>query len=134
MDCVYIGDSIAVGLHQLDHQCEVRAKIGANSDFITRHFSNAKNKSYVIVSMGSNGPHNKNNLENARKLRRSITADFVIWILPYDRTAAAAIKSVAIQFQDGYVDLKPYKSKDGLHPAYKPVAKQIQSSLDTFYD
>lgn len=126
MDCAYIGDSIAVGLEQLDTNCAVYARVGASSEFITNRYRNADAEDYVVISMGSNDPNNPRLIQNAQRLRRSITARQVIWILPYNRTAADGISTVARQFRDSVVDLRPVPSRDGVHPNYRTVNRQIK--------
>lgn len=136
IDCQYIGDSIAVGLQQLDRKCEVHAKIGASANFIVKNYSkygqNARD--YVVISIGSNDPYNPNNLANARKLRRSIEAEAVVWILPYNPVAAGDIKLVAREFGDSYIELNHYPSRDHVHPSYRPVAREIQETLNAVFD
>ena len=126
MDCAYIGDSIAVGLEQLDTKCAVYARVGASSEFITRNYRNADAEDYVVISMGSNDPGNPELMENAERLRRNISASRVIWILPYNRVAAGDIAIVARQFGDSVVDLRPVPTRDGVHPNYRTVNRQIQ--------
>lgn len=130
MICAYVGDSIAVGLHQLDPKCELHAKVGASSGFIAKHFSVKGKKDYVIISMGSNDPYNPNNMENARNLRDSIKDAMVLWILPYNRTAANEIEIVARDYGDMWIDLSPYKSRDNVHPTYGPVSKKVKQFLN----
>ena len=125
IDCAYVGDSIAVGLHQLEPKCAVHARVGAGSEFITRHYSNVAAEDHVVISIGSNDPYNPLLLSNAEKLRKSIHAKTVIWILPYNRVAAGDIELVAREFGDRVVDLKPIPSRDGVHPAYKPAHKLV---------
>lgn len=136
IDCQYIGDSIAVGLQQLDHKCEIHAKVGASTDYIVKQYSkygpNARD--YVVISMGSNGPYNPSNLANARKLRRNIEAAVIVWILPYNPVAAGDIKLVAREFGDSYVELKSYPTRDHIHPSYRPVAREIQETLDEVFN
>lgn len=134
MDCAYIGDSIAVGLQQLDSHCEVHAKVGAGSGFIATHYARNDATDYVIISMGSNDPRNPRLAHNARQLRRSLKAEVVIWILPYNKEAAVTIESVAREFQDGWVSLKYFPSRDNVHPAYRPVARNIQQALTESFD
>lgn len=126
MDCAYIGDSIAVGLEQLDTNCAVYARVGASSEFITQHYRNADAEDYVVISMGSNDPINPRLIQNAERLRREITAQRVVWILPYNRIAAGRISAVARRFRDSVVDLRPIPSRDGVHPNYRTVNRQIQ--------
>lgn len=129
MDCAYIGDSIAVGLEQLDTNCAVYARVGAGSEFIARRYRNIDAEDYVVISMGSNDPNNPKLLQNAERLRRSITARKVIWILPYSRVAAGDITIVAREFRDSVVDLRPIPSRDGVHPNYRQVNRAIRSKL-----
>jgi hypothetical protein len=130
-DCVYVGDSIAIGLQKFDNSCAVYAKTGASSDYIVQHFSHKNAAIHAVISMGSNSKHN---YQNAVELRKTIKADVVIWILPYNRTAAAEISRVAIKFQDGIVDLHGIRTNDGVHPNYKMAHKQIYSILTQVYD
>jgi hypothetical protein len=134
MDCAYIGDSIAVGLQQLDNECAIHARVGAGSGFITQRYTGNNSTDYVVISMGSNDPNNPALAENARALRRSLRAAVVIWILPYNRTAATRIQAVADNFGDSWIALKSFNSRDGVHPSYRPVANAIQETLDVAYD
>jgi hypothetical protein len=80
--------------------------------------------------MGSNdkGYPNAKTTDNATALRESIKAQSkkVVWILPYDRTLAQKIQSVASKYGDKTVDLKEFPSGDGLHPkSYPAVLKRV---------
>lgn len=134
VDCTYVGDSIAVGLHMMDNRCAVHAKVGASERYIVQHFSGAKDQSYVIISMGSNDPMNPHNLEDARRFRKTIKADVVVWILPYNRVAAGDITLVAREFRDSYLDLAPIPTKDKVHPNYKIAHKRLDALLDEVFD
>lgn len=133
-DCAYVGDSIAVGLQQLDRECAVYAKVGASADYITKHYLNGQGTTYTVVSMGSNFPNNPKNAANARKLRKAIKSDLVIWILPYNRVAAASIRSVSREFNDAVVDLHDIPSRDGVHPNYRKAMQNIDANLNLLYD
>ena len=135
MDCAFIGDSIAVGLQQVQPDCAVHAKVGAGSDFIlTKNYGTSTN-SYVVISMGSNWPNNPRNRANAIKLRKSIKTELVVWILPYNRTAATTMRAVAQQFQDNYVDLNAFPSKDHVHPSsYRKVNREVQDGVNYYFD
>ena len=132
-DCAYVGDSIAVGLQQLDRECAVYAKVGASTDYIAKTYSGAQGAIYTVISMGSNLPNNPNNLENAIKLRKSIDGQ-IIWILPYNRVAANTIKQVAKKFGDSYIDLSPIPTKDHVHPNYKQINRKINQYLKVMFD
>jgi len=134
MDCVYIGDSIAIGLQQYEPNCGIYAKVGADTDFIVKQFSGTKSAGHAIISMGSNAPMNPRNYQNAIKLRKSLDVDFVVWILPYDRTAAAAIRKVAQQFPDAILDLHGIPTKDKVHPNYRKTSDMVQDIIGYAYE
>ena len=124
MDCIAVGDSIAVGIGQAMH-CSINAKVGASSSFIAKHTSSASTK-VVVISAGSNDPHNPNLDKNLEHIRNRVNGSTVIWILPYNRTAANAVRSVANKYNDSYIDLATQKTRDGVHPSsYKSVANKI---------
>jgi hypothetical protein len=135
LECLIIGDSIAQGIHAVAPQCEVRAKVGANTDFIVNNYKTAKHADYTVISMGSNWPDNPRNFANAVKLRQSLTgSELVIWILPYNRKAADTVRRVAKQYGDNYIDLSAFGSNDRVHPkSYGAVNKEIQQHVLYFY-
>lgn len=125
MDCIAVGDSIAVGVGQAA-QCVLNAKVGASSGYIADHVVSI-NKKIAIISAGSNDPSNPKLRKNLEKIRTKIRSEKVVWILPYNRKAAKIVKSVAFANGDGVIDLASYKSNDGVHPfSYKAVAKQVK--------
>lgn len=136
MDCVYIGDSIAVGLQKYEPSCGIYAKVGADTDFIVKKFSGTKVGGHAVISMGSNAPMNPRNYQNALKLRKSLDVGFVVWILPYDRKAAAAIRKVAEQFSDAIVDLSAIgiPTKDRVHPNYRRTSDIVQDIVAYAYE
>lgn len=124
MDCIAIGDSIAVGVGQAAH-CSINAKVGASSSYIADHVVSSS-RDVAVISAGSNDPSNPKLRTNLDKIRSKITAKRVVWILPYDRKAAAVVKAVAVQHGDGYVDLSGFKTRDGVHPSsYRSVARKL---------
>lgn len=124
IDCIAIGDSIAVGVGQAAH-CTINAKVGASSSYIADHIVSSS-KEVAVISAGSNDPSNPKLRTNLDRIRSKITAKRVVWILPYDRKAAAVVKAVAVQHGDGYVDLSGFKTRDGVHPSsYRSVARKL---------
>lgn len=124
IDCIAIGDSIAVGIGQAAH-CTINAKVGASSSYIAGHVISS-NKKVAVISAGSNDPNNPRLRTNLDRIRSKVAAKRIIWILPYDRKAAAAVKAVAVQHGDGYIDLSAFKTRDGVHPSsYSSVARKL---------
>lgn len=124
MDCVAVGDSIAVGIGQAA-QCSIYAKVGASSSYIAKHTS-PTGATVAVISAGSNDPHNPTLKKNLLDIRAKISADTVVWILPYDRKAAVVVKSVSRAYSDAYIDLGTFKTRDGVHPSsYNAVAERL---------
>ncbi|UOF79794.1 orF1-encoded proteiN [Caudoviricetes sp.] len=123
IECVIIGDSIAVGIGQ-NMPCKVEAKVGRTSE---RQLALVKqiDVEKAIISLGSNDPRNPELFRNLWLLRASVHAKRVVWILPYDRTAAEAARHVARIYRDGFVDLVDHPTRDRIHPSdYRAVAKK----------
>ena len=115
MDCIAIGDSIAVGIGQAE-RCTISAKVGASSSYIAQHMR-ASNKEVSIISAGSNDPSSPHLKDNLTIIRSKVSSERVIWILPYNRKAASIVKSIALSNRDEYIDLAGFKSHDSVHPA-----------------
>jgi hypothetical protein len=123
-DCVAVGDSIAVGVGHAMH-CTINAKVGASSSYIANH-TIASSKDVAVISAGSNDPDNPKLSNNLKTIRSKLKTGRVIWILPYNRKAAAVVLSVAKLYGDSYIDLGEFKTKDSVHPQnYKAVVKKM---------
>lgn len=117
--CSYVGDSNAVGLQQVDPTCAINRTPRDETE-------------YTVVSIDPRAP---NTYAAAASVRRSIRSRVIVWILPYDRKAAADIKKFAFNMQDDYIDLYKYPSRDQAHPAnYRRVSREIKQAVFDFYD
>lgn len=124
MDCIAVGDSIAVGIGQTAH-CTVNAKVGASSSYIARH-TISSDESVAVISAGSNDTGNPQLARNLEKIRSKIRSSTVVWILPYNRKAAIIVRTIANRHGDRYIDLASVKTKDGIHPSsYMSLVKRI---------
>ena len=124
-ECLVLGDSIAVGVGQNLPTCETIAKVGLSSSQVLASVKKVS-KDLVVVSVGSNDPRNPELLRNVRALRAKLDAKYVIWLLPYDRSAAGAVREVASSYRDYLLDLRNYDTNDGVHPKnYKELAKEL---------
>ena len=129
-NCVLVGDSIAVGIAPYT-KCEIQAKIGrtAKSAYANSWQLNAET---TVISLGSNDVNDPNFESTLRNLRKEITSDVVIWILPYNKTMQEKIKKIAYEKKDAIVTLTPFPTTDGIHPQnYKDVAKTVE---DAYYN
>jgi len=126
MDCVSIGDSIAVGLAQAT-KCRDLAAVGRTA-FQQAAIVKDTKTGLAIISLGSNMPTDPNLYVDMRYIRTKVKADRVVWIVPYHRQAAEAVRRVAWLYGDGVVELSDFKSNDRVHPAnYPALAKKVMS-------
>jgi len=112
IDCLIAGDSIAVGVAAFLHCKRVDAKIGIGSQAIVDRVSPAP---VVIVSAGSNDPHNPLLAVNLTNIRANAgETSKVIWILPIDKRARETVIAVAHEFGDVVISFAP--ARDHVHP------------------
>lgn len=131
LDCLIVGDSIAVGTHQFKPECAVYAKGGINSkQWLDKNVQNTPLQAKtVIISLGSND-HKYVKTESELLVIRQLTkAERVYWILPAIKPDIQEIvKKVAAQYGDTVLPITRLQP-DGIHPSwagYKQIAKEIQ--------
>lgn len=121
MTCGIIGDSIALGLALAMPQCDSQAVIGAPSSTI-REWRLPKCYDVAVISAGSNDPRNPDLARNLRAIRGRICASKVIWILPANAAARAAVTREA--GADPTISFRA--ARDGVHPrSYSALARAV---------
>ena len=136
IDCMIMGDSLAVGVGQIRKECVTYAKSGINSyDYVNRHLLHTngadKQAKSVIISLGSNDTKNINTFEELDTLRQLIKADRVYWIVPaIKEDKRKAVWAVANKYHDHVIESRNHElSPDKVHPTYKgytSIAKQTK--------
>jgi len=130
IDCLILGDSIAVGLHQQIPQCESLSKGGWNTwqwnrDYL-KHDLTAQT---VIISLGSNDHKHVRTQEELVKVRAKVQARRVFWILPAIKPDIQDIvKKVAAQYGDTVIPITRLQT-DKIHPSwagYKELARIVK--------
>lgn len=110
-------------------RCQVVARDGAGAGWIASANPGGEFGT-VILSSGSNDAAVPGLAARVAALRAGVTARTVLWILPYNRSAAAAVRDLALRNGDRWVDLGTLPSRDGLHPAsYLPLAQAIAPAI-----
>lgn len=123
IECLIVGDSIAVGVSQVRKECQAIVKSGINSaNWNRQHLHRLRPAKTLIISLGANDL-GVNTEENIRRLRETAQADRVFWLLPSQRLKpeqVRAVKFVAQDFGDTVIP-RPEKniSADGVHPTYR---------------
>jgi len=120
LDCLIVGDSIAVGTASARPECVAYAKGGINSyQWLNKNIDKtpliAKT---VIISLGSND-HKYVKTENELRAIRELTkADRVYWILPAIKPDIQEIvRKVAARHGDTVLPITRLQ-KDGVHPSW----------------
>lgn len=124
IECLIVGDSIAVGVSQVRHECQAIAKSGINSrDWTTKHLHQLKPTRTLIISLGANDYKGINTEGHIRSLRTNAQADRVFWLLPSTKLKprqVEAVQHVAAEFGDTVIPRPESNiSQDGVHPTYK---------------
>ena len=125
LECLVLGDSIAVGVGSVSRQCQTIAKVGINSkNFVVSHSYIPKAQT-TVISLGSNDG-NADFSKYLKELRTNVSGK-VIWILSNNNAKARKIAlNIARQYGDSVVYLSSFASADGVHPkSYSSVAKKV---------
>lgn len=123
IDCISIGDSIAVGVGQAMH-CQIKAHVGWPSSKII-YLADGSSHQICILSAGSNDPYNPNLSNNLKTIRNKVHCRYVVWMLPVNKTARAVVDRAALVNHDYRLTFKP--GRDNIHPQnYNVIGKQIE--------
>lgn len=138
LECLIIGDSIAVGLQQFKPHCEAVARGGINTwQFNKQNNNQSFGAKTVIISLGTNDHSGVKTLFELQKLRNRVYADRVFWILPAGNLKASnvdirilqqTVRQVANEYGDEVLAI-PRLSKDNIHPSwngYKELSEKIR--------
>lgn len=136
IDCMVLGDSIAVGTAMYRPECVSYSRGGWNSWQWNRDYlevASSRNYKTVIVSLGANDHAGIKSEHELRKMRSAVKADRVFWISPgRDRKPKQqeAIEKIAQEYGDVVLSRpESQMSADGIHPTgagYKTLAGQTK--------
>ncbi len=138
LECLILGDSIAVGTHSFRTECVAHAKGGWNSWQWNRDYLNKDlTAKTVIISLGSNDHKGVKTEAELVKMRNKVKGDRVFWILPAGNHPKSnvriqdiqeIVKEVAKKHGDVILTI-PALQKDGIHPSwsgYKELANKTR--------
>ena len=125
IECLVLGDSIAVGVGSASPQCQTIAKVGINSKNFVVSRKHIPHANTTVISLGSNDG-NADFSKYLKQLRAKVSGK-VIWILSNNNTKARKIAlNIARQNGDSVVYLSSFATADGVHPkSYRSIAKKI---------
>lgn len=134
IDCMIIGDSIAVGTAMYRPECVSYSRGGWNSWQWNRDYlsiATSKSMKTVIISLGANDHQGVKTEQELRKMRSLIKGDRVFWIDPGKERKPVphdAIIRIAQEYGDVIIPRpKDHMSSDGIHPTgrgYKIIGEQ----------
>lgn len=136
INCMIVGDSIAVGTAMYRPDCVSYSRGGWNSWQWNKDYlpvASSKPTKTLIISLGANDHKGVKTEEELRKMRSAIKADRVFWISPGQERKPipqAAIEKIAREYGDTVL-ARPEKhmSADGVHPTgtgYKILGEQTK--------
>jgi lysophospholipase L1-like esterase len=136
IDCMIVGDSIAVGVSMARPECASYARGGWNSwqwnkDYLAKSASQPART--VIISLGANDHKGVKTEAELRRMRAALKGDRVFWIDPgRDRKPVPhdAIVKIAQEYRDTILARpKDHMSADGIHPTgrgYRILGEQTR--------
>jgi len=133
LDCMIIGDSIAVGVSQVRTECVSHSIGGYNTWQWNKKFGKTDlTASTMIISLGTNDHQGVHTFKELSIMRSRVTADRVFWILPpcNDKFCKPNVNEIIeiIARSRGDTIIKTDRlQKDAIHPSwagYKELANQ----------
>lgn len=132
LDCLIIGDSIAVGTHQFRPECVAYAKSGITSHGWNKQYGNQTlTAETVVISLSTNDWAKADTYGMLMNIRTKIIGKRVFWIEPNNESKPEAVQHVhrvANQFGDQVIVTTRWQP-DKIHPSwagYKSIAERTK--------
>ncbi len=123
LECLVLGDSIAVGTAVYRQECVALAVEGITSRAWSDRFAHVQLRARTaVISLGTNDAAAVDSEAHLRAVRARVQAQRVHWILPAQQAAARAVARLAIEHGDVIV-LVRHQGKDGIHPSRSGYAR-----------
>ena len=136
LECLIIGDSIAVGVSEFRKECRAHVQGGITSQgFIKKFGDRPEEAKIVVISLGAND-YDLPTQPYIEQIRSNTKARVVFWLLPReDRVpkAVAAVRAVAAKYGDQVIPRPKDISPDGIHPTakgYRELASKTKLDID----
>jgi lysophospholipase L1-like esterase len=137
LDCLIVGDSIAVGTKMFMPECQLQGKGGINTWQFNKMYPGSFYADTVIISLGSNDHKGVKTYDELFEMRQRVGASNVFWVLPAGNLPAggvpiAKIQSIVKEIAEANGDtVLPITrlQADGIHPSwagYKDIAEKAK--------
>lgn len=134
LDCLIMGDSIAVGTKMFMKECADYAKGGITSHgWLKRYGNNDLSANSVIISLSTNDWEKADTAAKLREIRRKVKASKVYWIEPNPESkpqAVSHVNQIAKEFGDIVIRTSRWQ-KDKIHPSwqgYKELVNHVKTT------
>ena len=119
LECLIIGDSIAVGTHQFRPECVLVGKGGINTwQFNKNYAQKIEPANTVIISLGSNGHDGVNSFKELLAMRQRVEGKRVFWIMPAVKPhIQGMVEIIARNFGDTVLPITRLQP-DKVHPTW----------------
>ncbi len=126
LECLILGDSIAVGTQQFRPECTLVGKSGINSKQFNNNYSQKiEPAETVVISLGSNDHDGVNSFRELLAMRQRVEGKRVFWIMPAIKPHIQdMVRIIAENFGDTVLPITRLQP-DRVHPSwagYKELA------------
>jgi len=126
LECLILGDSIAVGTHQFRQECVLVGKSGINSQQFNKNYAKKiEPANTVVISLGSNDHDGVNSFKELLAMRQRVEGKRVFWIMPAIKPHIQdMVEIIARNFGDTVLPITKLQP-DKVHPTwagYKDLA------------
>ena len=137
LECLIVGDSIAVGTKMFAPHCELQGKGGINSWQFNRMYKGSFYADTLIISLGSNDHKGVKTYDELFEMRQRVGAKNVFWVLPAGNLPAGGVsieniqnivKELAAYYGDTVLPIRGLQP-DGIHPSwagYKDIVERTK--------
>jgi hypothetical protein len=135
LECLILGDSIAVGTQQFAKQCQLVGKGGINTWQWNQMYSKADlTAGTVIISLATNDHKYIDTEAELIKMRERVKSSRVFWVLPAGNLKASQVniqwiqglvREIAQRYGDTVLPINGLQ-KDGIHPSWSGYKDIVQ--------
>ena len=135
LDCLVLGDSIAVGTGLAKPECTTIAKTGITSSRYYKDYVKPRTNDFgaevVLISLGSNDDVRAKTYNDLYHIRERVKAQRVYWVLPNPEKfyrQSEDVKLIALSWGDFVIKPEKYQ-RDQVHPTwqeYHRIAKEVE--------
>lgn len=137
LECLIVGDSIAVGTKMFAPHCELQGKGGINSWQFNKMYKGSFYADTLIISLGSNDHKGVKTYDELFEMRQRVGAKNVFWVLPAGNLKAGGlpiekvqfiVKELAAYYGDTVLPIRGLQP-DGIHPSwsgYKDIVERTK--------